>query len=497
MLLGNRETFGIEIRPLIPTWERRYPPESAAWAALLVWVGGTNLCNHSIRGTDRVEEAVNVPLAPLANWLVNSWPNLAFEERARLFPTSDALHEDLAHWGNAPSREGLDEDSWIDAREEWWSRHFVSAGAEGALLPHIAIARQDEKLIVDWQTTDVLGELLFLAPAGRRSVAWKDAENIFSSFVEFISEWLKREGLGAIYPWIGSENPLRQQERSFIELLELYTGRSRDELLQLAGTRTAAEVATRLGLEPASSDPGSSPVTQALRDLPPGLPQDVGDVLQELNSLTNSETNGGFHELRVRAFDAQRAATAPEDAGYLAATALRSELGLNGKPIDDTEALLKFLDIQAVDSNLSIQGTRMIAGLRQDAGAAVIVLRSGRTSVRWGRRFEHARALANLLLDPLRGKSVGAASSPFSQGSRRRRSGAFAAEFLLPEAALVQATSGTLDRAAEPAIFETLLSRYGVGAMTAAHHLWNRGLLSSTELRDQLINEYASPQQQG
>lgn len=116
-----------------------------------------------------------------------------------------------------------------------------------------------------------------------------------------------------------------------------------------------------------------------------------------------------------------------------------------------------------------------------------MVLANGRTATPWGRRFELARALGHLLLDQVRGEAIGAASGPQAVGSRRRRAGAFAAEILIPTAALEEASDGVLDGIIEGQRFGQLLERFGVGANTAAFHLWNQGFLSSTEVRDDLI----------
>src|SRR5262245_4949058 len=109
-IFGNRERLGIEIRPLAPSWPRRYLAEQTAWATLLFWVHGTNLCRHTTRGTDQVEEGLNVPLAPIADWMVRSWSAILFEERARSYASSDQLHWDLSRWVETPPPAGLDAD---------------------------------------------------------------------------------------------------------------------------------------------------------------------------------------------------------------------------------------------------------------------------------------------------------------------------------------------------------------------------------------------------
>ena len=132
-LLANRTTFGIELAPVAPSWERRYLPERSAWAGLALWVEGVNLCEHTLPGSERVHPVVYVPLAPVADWLVRTWPILSCEERARLFPTTDDVFDDLRDWLDARPPAGVTGDEWVDRREEWWGRHCLQAGADGTL----------------------------------------------------------------------------------------------------------------------------------------------------------------------------------------------------------------------------------------------------------------------------------------------------------------------------------------------------------------------------
>src|SRR4051794_29963708 len=100
MLFGNRNTLGVEISPVIPTWNSRYLPERTAWSALAIWAGGTNLCQHLEKGSDELFNAVSVPLAPIADWIIRAWPSIALEERASRFPTTGRLHRALDQWGS-------------------------------------------------------------------------------------------------------------------------------------------------------------------------------------------------------------------------------------------------------------------------------------------------------------------------------------------------------------------------------------------------------------
>jgi hypothetical protein len=134
VLVGNREGLGFELRPLQPTWERRYPPEVAAWAGLSIWVSGLNLCEHIESDADHLYDAVNVPLAPIADWLVRAWPFICYEERPASFAAAEEPHKNLREWGEAAPASGLSEDDWLVMRESWWSRHFWIAGTDDSFL---------------------------------------------------------------------------------------------------------------------------------------------------------------------------------------------------------------------------------------------------------------------------------------------------------------------------------------------------------------------------
>ena len=149
MLIGNRNSFAVELEPLAPTWERRYLPERAAWARFSLWINGTNICRNLLDGSDAVRDGVNVPLAPIADWIVRSWTYLAFEERPGCFPLRSSQYDTVNAWGNAPPPDGLSEDQWFDAREIWWSRHFLAAAADGSHLPNVCLIRGDNRLFVE------------------------------------------------------------------------------------------------------------------------------------------------------------------------------------------------------------------------------------------------------------------------------------------------------------------------------------------------------------
>lgn len=462
-----------------------------------MWTGGENLCRHAVPGSSEIRKHLFIPLAPLADWFVRSFPFLEFEERPALFPILQDLHESADRWGTAPPRRGLDEDHWLDAREQWWSRHFLRAGADGARVPNLAFSRANERLVLNWAPPRFFGHDAprVLSPQGEFTLAWHTGQGVIGEFVGQVAVWLRECGSADTYPWAKEQVPLQTAKPALKHAIEYFTGRPVDELEALFGVRDFRTLLKTLGLTSSSKDPAASLQCQVLRDLSPGLSRDVGQLLMDIESLVSTSslpTRDGWQTARSIAQDAARAAGTPEEAGQLAATELRRQLGVDGQPIGPVKELLTALGVAYEHARVGSQYDRMVMAAREGSPAIVRTLQSPRTETPWGQRFEACRGLGHLLLDPIRGGVVGAASGPFTQETRRRHSGAFAAELLLPESALAAASNDQLDGAAEDDAFKALLDSYEVGARTAAFQLWNRGWLSSPVVRDQLIDRFAS-----
>ncbi|PYQ66866.1 MAG: hypothetical protein DMF53_02690 [Acidobacteria bacterium] len=133
-----------------------------------------------------------------------------------------------------------------------------------------------------------------------------------------------------------------------------------------------------------------------------------------------------------------------------------------------------------------------VIGGHLDGFGKIVLFQSPQTQKPWSRRMELFRGVGHLLLDGPENPAIGAGSSNRSVGPRRRRSGAFAAEMLLPKSAIRKRCGGVLDAAAKPEVFVGLMADYGVGAQTAAWQCWNAGLLSSREVVDELIGAYGT-----
>ena len=415
-----------------------------------------------------------------------------FEERPHRFPLHASHSTTIVRWGDAPAPAGLSEDDWFEAREHWWSRHFLSAGADGAYLPNLSLIRGNERLFIEWAPAAFVGSTApsFLSTSGRHTVAWAEGREILAQFVAYVARSLQESEVGEIYPWVCQDDPLNEAISSFSESLQAYTGISAAAMRERTNACDDVDLRAKLGLPSDGIDPGSSVVTQVLRNLPPEISDTVWEQVWHLEHETRSET-GFAEDLRSLMRDAVRPAFDPERSGYLAAQGLREQLGIKGQPVGVVDEQLGELGIKLIDSDVECTQERMLAGSRHGRGAAAIINRTPRTSTLWGRRFEAVRGLGHLLMDSYRLGTLGAASTAFAHPWARRRAGAFAAEFLLPSEALRE-DAHSLDSYAEPKSFERLLERYGIGARTAAYHLWNRRFLSSSHVRDDLIDQFSS-----
>ncbi len=491
MLIGNLNRFAVGIEPLEPSWERKFLPEFTAWARFSLWINGENICRNLLDGSNSARDGINVPLAPIADWFVRSWTFLEFEERPRRFPLDTSLSETIIRWGEASAPAGLNEDDWFEAREHWWSRHFLSAGADGAYLPNLSLIRGDERLFIEWAPVafNCPTAPKFLSKSGRHIVAWAEGKDVLSQFVSYVAQCLRDSEVEGIYSWACQDDPLNEAIPTFSETLQAYTGLAIENLRERMSACNDDELREKLRLVD-DTDPGSSVITQVLRDLPLGFSDTLWDQVLHLENETRSVT-GFAEELRSLAHDAIRPASDPETSGYLAAQEIREHLDINGQPVGAIEEQLGNMGVKLIDSDVKCTQERMFVGSRQGCGAATVINRTPRTSTLWGRRFEAARGLGHLLMDPYRQGTLGAASTAFAQPWARRRAGAFAAEFLLPSEALRE-DAHSLDSYAEPKRFENLMEKYEVGAMTAAYHLWNRGFLSSSQIRDDLIDQFSS-----
>jgi hypothetical protein len=474
-MFGQVEGLGLEIDPLEPTWSRAGEFDQGPWARLSIYLRGRCL-TRAIDDDSAVRNGINVPLLPLAHWLVENIRAIAYEESNPYGRTDVNLHDSLAHWRTAEPR-GQDADRWDDLRYEWYCRHFWLPGAEGSMVPDLAFVRSDDRLWISWSQPRFAGprHLEFIEPPGCNFVGWDRAWQAMAEFVAFVAAEARRCNI-QLGEWIGQEDPLQKAIQC-----------TASDFVSLVAPETQS-VLEELGIAP-ESKPEQSPSLQALRDVDTN-PHDWLETARALRTLEEASPSRGYSrltELRKQYFLAHE--LAPVTQGYDAARWLRQHLGLDGEPLLDDrleQEVSTLAHLHALPAN-SLRN-HSVLGLRSQGGASIVLLEHARTRHLWARRMELARALGHLFLDPLTSEGVmGAGSSAAARGPRRQRSGAFAAELLLPKSGIEAFLHGR-DPSDGP-VFEELMNHFRTGAHTAAHHLYNHGLLNYED-REQLIEDY-------
>lgn len=461
MIFGDQDEFAIQVDRFEPPWDTVDLRDESVWAAVSIWVAGSNLSEHRRHGTDRIRQELHVPLLPLARWAVGAQAALHFEERSDLGGFTSP-HEALDRWSTGHPPADWQESNWLDRRDTWWSEHFTGAASRDVLAPSVGIVRNDDRALVSWRTPDLpRADRTFVRPEGTEVVSWPVVSRALDEYTAAVEGWAPAT----------SDFTSRWEDH---RALEYYTG--------LAGPEIAA-----FGFLPeASADPALDPLAQVVRDLTHRT--STGPARSSIVSGIRIAGKPGSHDW----WNLRRRLIAPagvhfEAEGNDAARTVRDLLGFDAQPIEDVAGLAGGLGIEVANESPEARGDRMVVAGSAAGSAVTMILSNARTATRWGRRFEVVRAVGHLLQDPIRGEVIGAASGPQAMTSRRRRSGAFAAEFLLPTDALMEASNGVLDGITEGGRFGEMLEHFGVGAQTAAFQLWNQGLLSSADVRDDLI----------
>jgi Zn-dependent peptidase ImmA (M78 family) len=162
------------------------------------------------------------------------------------------------------------------------------------------------------------------------------------------------------------------------------------------------------------------------------------------------------------------------DQGYELATHVRRLLE-NELQYMDIEALLGELLIPVQEIDLG--DSELDGGSICDAQHGPLIFvnrRSRKASAPWGRRMVLAHELCHLLFDREHAISLAIVSGPWAPPTVERRANAFAAELLLPRAAM-ERRLGSPPLEGQEAQIQQLMDDYEVGITTCTWHMHNRG----------------------
>lgn len=495
MIIGDPSSFAIELE-----WEE-CPPladdgERATWASIEIRCDGQVLTRYT-NGIS-VHDSILGPASTLAIWLGRIWPELIASERM--------LHAATARDGHgllAALREG-EWDVHEDTIDHWIETHSLQAARRGMLLPNVILWRRGDWMSVSWcsdpgpRTTRNIQYI----NSGSALVPARDVIRVLRSFVEAVGRKVaaadEQSATRAAVErsWARTGGPWYEQ----IDTIAARLGRSRQSLEAWLDTnRDEQQIKTRLvqayGIDAKKiyiAAEIDSPVARAARSASPAFTDaDHERLLALKRHLDEAPRADGLLRFRMRLGRKAGDAEIPGDhhAGYQRAIMVRERLEAATGYLNVEETLLDF-GCTGLDEAFDDRGTDGIA-LWTTGGRALIAanLTSPRTQTRWGRRAMLAHEFYHLLFDASDKRFFGECTSDWSAAPSERAANAFAAELLLPKAALPKDVARYWTEVTRlHGDVAALCEEYQVGRELAVRQLQNRRQLP-TPLVDALLGE--------
>jgi hypothetical protein len=385
----------------------RGPELRATWARLEMIAAGEVVTRVLDQQTRSVRDGLYLPLYPIAEWIASNWWRLLYE---------------------VPSPHLTDGNGY-------GSRHCLAEAGEGFALPALSLEPQGESLRLSWSGRKPPQAPLEFLGSGVSFLKREAVQAGLTEFVDAVVGRLDEEGV---------EGTFLQEEWRAIRTLEP----DEEEFCRLAAT---------LGLDPFQVPQDlADQVIQAAEKVPLGVQEeffasaDLTGLVEEAAALRETvdaaraphEGLEPLRELRAEFRASERAGDSsvhlprlpPWKQGYAAAQVLRVDLGLDGRPLPSFGSLAGALGVEcrALEGEIrTARGLVTVDGIvaldhEERPGFAV------KSAVEPARRFTFCRELFEYLAAP------GTAPAIVTRGAthRQRRNRAFAAEFLLPSAAL-------------------------------------------------------------
>lgn len=469
MIFGQINRLALEIVRIAVPDDEAQSSAARSLVQLRVWCGGQNLClGHD---DDGELDVLELPLIDIAAWLVDGWD-------ARVFGT--ARPAALARFRadvNVAHRWELSESLALSLEEaeslyDWASWRSLEFAASDYLLPNIVFDRVDDDMRVSWSQRaggHSFNPLVFSPARGSILLSAPDFTALCAMVIQTTYAWAAQEPDAA--------DPRVARLWSFLQ---------RD--LTSAGRRAAQHWA------PAAWVDQLVPIHELCRLGETGvggavscLLRSSGSLLQlsellELMSLLHAST-GTINERRLadltEGVSADIDPASPWVSGYRLARHVRARLEALGDCTPEgpvpVKRVLSSLGVDCLEVRLARPEVDGVSLMNDQKAALAIVNPQGRLArTKAGRRSTLAHELCHFAFDAQRFQAIGQAehrSDP--ESATEKRANAFAAELLLPQAALLRLAAGPTVRRAQ---LIGLARQFGVGIELAVNQALNARL---------------------
>lgn len=428
------------------------PDNAASWGAVSVWTRGVNLMAHADSGG--TFESVNWYLLPFLEWLVANWDALLHEERLPCRVGADDAVHSLASTAFPPAMASA---NWEGEWQAWWRRHAFQAARHGGPFPDVVVRRWRDDVEVSWRNGTPAGvprSVDFLASSGaERFSPIEVAEPLFEVVADAAAYLLKvRPQSLRLQNLSEAVERLRTDIRRGVRLgwlaglgrsVEAAAERWKDIATLVASKENAAARFFEVLDEHPLVVRGSCHGTLLFGSASPNVSTD--DVLLIAHAMSKATTTlaspvaTSVDELARP--EPVRLGRAAWSQGYELAEWFREELHLNPEEVPPAmEGLLDTLGVTIERINFGDKHVRAISfggeGLR-----STTLVNSATHPKEERLRFTLAHELCHLLVDRDKGARLAIVSGPWAPLDVERRANAFAAAFLMPEAAVATAVA--------------------------------------------------------
>jgi IrrE N-terminal-like domain len=505
MLSGNTRRFalrmGLQEDPNVG--QGATSDESASWGYIELWILGQNIFAHGELG-DTVD-GVHWYLLPFLEWVAENWEPLLHEERPPNQNSAETAVDSL-HLNRFPPRSLTRPDAeanWEKQWDSWRRRHAVRAAREGGLFPDVVIRRWRDEVEVSWRPTLLPGVpkevgYEFLVPHGHaRLEPLEVAHPLYTVVTELAAELQNRDPTSLRFRALASRladlKTVERQEirvawlaglgvdpagvlsrwRSLVERLASATEGIRDAVLGGQADGLVVTAAPTAALLFGSASPTIRAVdVDALLGL-------VTDAIEE----PFEHTLGGL--ARPEPF---RTSLEVVQQAYELADEVLESVGWTGRFVD-VEAIVYGLGIVVRTVDLSDKDLRAVAVAGRPFRSTIGL----NTGYRWSRsatrRFSLAHELCHILFDQSHRQRVAVASGVWAPRDIERRANAFAAEFLMPPAAIEQVIRDDQLEIETVDGMAALAEALGTSASATLEHTFNTGFIDRAT-REALVEAF-------
>lgn len=368
---------------------------SATFATLRIDVRGEPLTKLLDNRAATIRDSIFVPLYPLAEWLVSNWWFLAHE------PENPAKKRTSA----------------------FKRRHSLKTSTDGYALPDLTMTTSGERTLLRWSAGSSPWTKTDFLSSGQATVDTDQFMQDCADFIEKVTRRLDARDIRSTFlqdEWAAIQNADDDESKFCAKSAQLgWDPYDLDESQQ----DQLFELADQLG----GLSEEAFPVISASAPL-----EDCAAILEAIDAAKPNELDLPTLQESGRPWTADKR---PWEVGYELAKAARSEFGLNGRPISDTESLASALsqDIETLKRATApvepLSRLNLVDGVvtRGSSGCNSFGLKARGDA---GRRFLFCRMLAEAIT------SQGDALVTKANTERQRCNRAFAAEFLAPAASL-------------------------------------------------------------